>query len=356
MKRHKRSNQSGVALIFVILTLVLLAAIAATLIMASNTETSVNANYRSEEQAYYAAHAGVEEVRDRMRNNFGANGLAASLPGAMPGTAGGVLYVINQGTDPNVVQPWTAGSAYMDDELCHEGYVIAGMTNLQSGTGTRCSTVPTLPNWYVNPAPVSTAPYAGTAGAVPYKWVRVTLKENCTSGFQGAAPSNYCVDNTSCAPAYVAGVPNACATTQVCFDGSKEILLAAANCPAMSVAQPPEPVYIVTAMAVTPNGARRILQSEVAKVLFPPVPSSLTFAGPGPTFGGPNSMPYTVNGANATPACVPGGDKPAIGGYDQTSVNQIVAGIPNNRLDHYTGTPNYPNSEQNVGTTGANTL
>ena len=61
MKRHKRSNQSGVALIFVILTLVLLAAIAATLIMASNTETSVNANYRSEEQAYYAAHAGVEE-------------------------------------------------------------------------------------------------------------------------------------------------------------------------------------------------------------------------------------------------------------------------------------------------------
>ena len=58
----------------------------------SATETAINANFKSEESAYFAARAGVEEVRDRVLP-ANANTINASLPTALPSGAGGVLYV-----------------------------------------------------------------------------------------------------------------------------------------------------------------------------------------------------------------------------------------------------------------------
>jgi hypothetical protein len=55
-----------VAIFIVIFALLLLSAIAFTLIYSTNTETGVNWNYRQEEIAYFAARAGMEELRDRM--------------------------------------------------------------------------------------------------------------------------------------------------------------------------------------------------------------------------------------------------------------------------------------------------
>ena len=51
------------------LALLILSAIAATLVTMSSTETTVNANYRSEEIALFAARAGLYEVTDRMMQN-----------------------------------------------------------------------------------------------------------------------------------------------------------------------------------------------------------------------------------------------------------------------------------------------
>ena len=66
MKSHIRKNERGVALLIALIALLLLTAIAATMIFTSNIESSINTNYRAEQQAYFAARAGLEEARTRM--------------------------------------------------------------------------------------------------------------------------------------------------------------------------------------------------------------------------------------------------------------------------------------------------
>src|SRR5437764_9875288 len=136
MKTNKRDSERGVALLMVLMIVILLTAIGAALIFMSNVESTVNLNYRAEQQAYYAARAGVEEVRDRMKLGppfqAGADPVYANVPTVVPGGgASGVLYVINQGTDPTVIQPWlaNANNPYMDDEICHD-YSFGGMPTL----------------------------------------------------------------------------------------------------------------------------------------------------------------------------------------------------------------------------------
>ena len=74
---HRR--EQGVALLLSILCLLLLTAVAAGMMYLSATETAINGNFKSEEAAYFAARAGVEEVLDRMLL-ANANTINASLP------------------------------------------------------------------------------------------------------------------------------------------------------------------------------------------------------------------------------------------------------------------------------------
>ena len=109
-----RNKERGVALLFAILALLLLTAIAAALIFMTNMETEVNQNYRAETQAYYAARAGVLEARDRMR--IAGDAVNTNLPnpaGAVDpmGNANTALYIINQGTDPSAITPWNNAAA-----------------------------------------------------------------------------------------------------------------------------------------------------------------------------------------------------------------------------------------------------
>src|SRR6266478_2410110 len=179
-KTWKMNQESGVALIFALFALLLLSAIAASLVLMSNTETAVNFNYRNERVADYAAKAGFEEVRARLRP-ADPNSINALLPTAPP-PAGNVLYVLNEGNQPGTVQPWNKGSAYMDDELCHDGYLFNGVMQGQGQNGLasdlRCTNVPNGNGWYNTTG--SIAPWSGTSAALPYKWVRVALKVNCT--------------------------------------------------------------------------------------------------------------------------------------------------------------------------------
>lgn len=319
MKPTTRNRQKGIALMFVLFALLLLTILAGGMMFMSNTDIGVNANYRDSQLAYFGARAGIEEVRQRMKiadvNTLDSAVAGNSfIPQAVPSAGGGVLYVINQATDPVAVTPWVAGSPYMDDELCHGGYIMAGLT--VTAPSVRCTTVPNGTAWYQQPGiipagqpggpaagpagpAVSTGPNAGTASALPYKWVRVTMKEN-------QSVPGYSVDGS--APG------SATANTPVCWSNNTSEVLLAAGVPNCANMNPPmSPVYLVASLAVSRQGARRMVETEVAKNFFPPVPSPLTLDGAGaaPFFGTPHSNNFGISGTDV-PACS-AQVKPAIG-------------------------------------------
>ena len=197
MKKKIKNPEAGVAMIMALLALLVLSAIAAGLVYMTNTETLVNSNYRSEQVAYFAAKAGMEEARDRMMLNLpGGYYFSNMAPNPLPTTAptdnnGGVLYIVNEGNQPGTVQPWVAGNAYMDDEICHDGYALSGVPSggnlpdpdvhctsgqLPSGSSGSGGPGPGGGTWWQSTT--SQLPYNGTAAALPFKWVRVSLKLN----------------------------------------------------------------------------------------------------------------------------------------------------------------------------------
>lgn len=239
MKRSTKKRESGIALLSTLLALMVLSAIGAALIFMTNTETQVNFNYRSEQISYFAAKAGMEEVRGRMMTTD-PNTINALLPVIVPANNGGILYVLNEGNNPGSVQPWNAANAYFDDELCHDGYSING---LQSGISSdvRCTAAPNGAAWYSTTT--STLPWNGTGAAIPYKWVRIGLKLN-------GSIQNFPVN------------AGAALTQQVCWNGVNEVILNAATCSAMTPIA--TPVYLLTALAVSSTGSRKMVQADVA--------------------------------------------------------------------------------------------
>jgi hypothetical protein len=238
-------------MIMALLALMVLSALAVGLVYMTSIETKVNSHYRSEQVAYFAAKAGMEEARDRMMlavpgNYYFANMVPNPLPIAVPADANkGVLYILNEGSQPGTVQPWALNNAYMDDELCHDGYTLSG---LPTGTSVpspdiHCTTaeMPTTTTWHTETT--SQLPYNGTAAAVPFKWVRVALKLN-------GSVQNYMVNG---------GQP---AGTPVCWNGSTEVLMSGASCQTMNPQT--TPVYLLTTLAVSSTGARKMVQAEVA--------------------------------------------------------------------------------------------
>jgi hypothetical protein len=241
-----RNPEKGAALIFSLLALLLLAGIGMAVMHASSAETTINANYRSSQQAFFASVAGIQEARERLLPDSD-NPIPA--PTAMPGAPGAVVYLLNPAVVDGTletVNPTDPNNEYFDDELCKENF--AGLALDNPGGDAPCASAPAGTGWYrfVN----SISPYTGTSGALSYKWVRVTLKAN-----------------NSMAPYYVDG--GADATTHdrmVCWNGYNQIVLPAGylNCetpPVGSNAAVYRPVYLVTALA---RGSRRVTQAEVA--------------------------------------------------------------------------------------------
>jgi hypothetical protein len=268
MTNQLKNEERGFALLFCLIALLILTAITASLVMLSGTETSVNANYRSEETAFFAAKAGLYEALDRMQQT-NANSIAANLPTVPPSATGGVLYLINSGSSLTV-QPWTSTNTYVDDELCHEGFTISGMTSVPADVP--CSTVPNVTTWYstVN----SNYPWSGTSAAFPYEWVRINLKANSSETYISGTGSS--AVNTS----YSVNSGQA-TSTLACYNNGTEYLLStpAGVTPAYTSCEqyqtcataPPvigTPVYMITALAVTSNGSRQMVQAEAA--LTPP--------------------------------------------------------------------------------------
>jgi hypothetical protein len=272
-----RSNcrERGIALFFAIFALLLLTAITFSLIFLSNTESTVNSNYREEQVAYFAAKAGIEEARARMMASDPAS-INASLPIVAPTTTGlptpGIVYIVNPAAAANSVHPWdnSVNSAlFPDDELCHDGYGIAFGT--VTAPDVRCATsgaggLPAAATWYTSVN--SSLPFNTTANALAYKWVRIAPKLNGTVEGPGT---------TATSLAYNVYSTVGTASTLVCWDGVAEHVLTMANCNAMSNANATymTNVYTLTSLGVSPAGARRMVQAEVALNPTTPFPYGL---------------------------------------------------------------------------------
>jgi PilX N-terminal len=305
-RKTKRGNsEKGISLILALLLLLLISAISTGLVLMSNSETNVSANFRDEQTAFFGAKGGIEEARDRLRGGA-TNSLSASLPAVVPGNTSGVLYVTNP-IGAEVVAPWnTAGANYPDTEICKE--VTCGAGGVPAGAP-----------WYTTAA---FSPAYQANPQLPWKWTRITLKTN------GASAPNYINGSNA------AGTLN----NQICWNGQNEFVLAT-GLPNCQAANPPSmPVFLLTSYAMTPAGTHRMVQSELTLVTAPPLPGALTFAGPNPVFNSPHSNPFHINGQDqASPACPPAGNKPAIAAYDAGSAITLTGDLF--RPGNYSGYP-----------------
>jgi len=332
--RNPRNKERGIALLIVLMALFLVAAVGMGMIYMSNTETTINANYRDTQTAFFSMRGGLEEMRDRMRASA-PNPIA--LPTAMPGTANSIIYITNPGNS-ETVDPKTYGTTYFDDEFCHESFVGSGVTYYTQGTPCPSSAAPPSNATYV----ASVMPYTSTSSSLKYKWVRITLKQN------GTFPTAL-VDSTQ---------TGANLASQVCWDSmnSKEVVANAigyTNCTAASNAGLLiAPVYIVTALAYTPSGSRRVGQYETAAFSINPPYVGLGVDGAGANFNPTSSNNFFVNGVDsgvsgwntsggAVGACTPTGPSVvpavAVGNAADAAADIIAVQSPPNRSNNYTG-------------------
>ena len=331
MKNVTRNRERGVALFFSVFALLLLTAIAGALIFMASTETSINANYRQEQTAFFAAKAGIEEARARMMpaDPNSINTTAAPLPILAPtnNATSPLIYIVNPVNGGTAVQPWNAANQWADDELCHDGYTALGLT--AAAPGVRCATATLGATAYksVN----SQLPYSATANPVPYKWVRVAPKLNGSILGPGTTTASTVYDVN-------AGVGTG--ITPVCWDGVNEwvlTILTAANCQQMNSVNSTymTNVYTITSLGVSsdaPNAARKVLQAEVALNPTPPFPYGLfatSTACPAVTFNGNNASTNSYTTANggtySTTQSSFGGDVGSNGGVAVGNGN--IAGI-----------------------------
>jgi len=322
MQRKKtKASERGFALVIALLTLLLISAILMGMIVASNSETNISANFRDEQTAFFAARAGIEEIRDRLRpgatNTLSTSTYFTTSPTPLAGAPSGVLYVTNP-TNGETDTPWlTTGTSYPDDEVCKELTCVGGIP-----TGA----------WAL-PAQSASTSYA-SAPVLPWKWVRVMIKPN----------------KSDTGLARVTSVDGAQNGNRVCYNGAHEYTTAATTCP-------DKPVYELTALAVTKSGSRRIIQYEVSQGSFPPIPGAIVFDGPNPAFSPPSSNSFAVNGTDADKGpnngagCPAAANEPALGGYNAAAATALTNDVtrPASYTSGATATPAISNVSSQLG-------
>lgn len=310
---RKNHSESGIALAIAIVSLLIITVIVAAMIVASGSETSITANFRDSQTAWFAAKGGIEEVRDRFRG-AATNSLSGSLAllTGMPGAANGILYITNAQTGETVT-PWNTAAEtnprhYPDDELCKE-------------LAPPCP--PTAGGWNLT-ALASTA--YQTTPALPWKWVRVMPKINRSVTSSGTVTTS---------------VNNAADGNRVCWNSitGNEVTVTTASCQA--TAQTLYQVYELTAMAVTSTGSRRVVQFETTTIGMPPMPGAMTFDGANPDYSNnPHSAAFNVTGTDANSCGGTPSNQPAIAAFDAASQGTITGQL--NRPGSYTGTGGSP--------------
>lgn len=327
MKNPQRTNQSGTALVMVVLALLVVTAITAAMLMYSTSETRADANFRDAKVALFAAKAGLEEARNRILASATST-ISGSLPCVVPGASAQVsgcttnnnyaTYIAASG-----VAPWTAGNkvnnvlTWDSELLCEYGGTCTATSFANGPGGSTCCT-----------STGSLTAFSGPSGnPIPYQWVRVNLKPNKT------------IDASTGTARWVNAAQSA--TTEVLFDPNTGHQCVYGTCPAGDYTGP---VYEVTSYAITPNGTIRMLQDDVAAYTFNlNLDSPLTMPGTVGSFSGGSSANYQINGtdgsgsAPAVPGCSTTGTAsgPAIAVSSSGNATTVESGTP--RPQNYTG-------------------
>lgn len=304
---RKRRNEAGIALLIAIFVLLLISVVAIALLVSSNTESALAGNYRSSTGVYYAALAGVEEARARMRandpNSFKNTWLAfypapgASLP------IGTVGYVLNPSPTDNAGAMF---AAYPDTEYDGEfGPGALGAANVQT----------TQSVWNRNP--LSGLPFAGPL----YKWVRINAISEKSLNLDVDADGQ------------------ADSITPLYYDSANRVF---SNNPGVG-----SQALEFTALAFLPNGSQKLLQYVSAtatiappgfQTITPMFMAALTLSGSNgggsPAFQAPaNNAVYAVQGVNhdcsGNPAAGPVAAIGVFGDYTGGSYNSDLTAIAN---------------------------
>jgi hypothetical protein len=263
----ERRGERGVALLIAIFALLLISVVGIALIVSTGTDSALARNYRTSTGAYYAALAGLEEGRGRLlwKNSAFINKTVANFVPTGGGTLDvhQVLYIINPAGGEAVV-PNDPSNAYADTEYGQEfdwglgGATIQGPVNSVSQTG-----------GYPGPS---------------FKWVRVNPTTEHSMG-------DVDVDGQNAQDRL----------TPLFNDGT-----------GLNRTQTGNQVLEVTALAVLPSGAKKMLQYVVTPISFNlPLPAALTLLGStgnNVQFTGPNHSSFFVNGNDqfAVGSCAPG--------------------------------------------------
>ena len=319
---RKLQQQSGIALLIAIFILLLIGVVAIALVVSSGTETALAGNYRSSTNAYYAAVAGLEEVRGRLRSND-PNSFTNTAPGFLPplGTPLGdcnPVYVINP-RGGEAITPWDLGSTYPDNQFGQEHGAVCG------GAVAPPSPSPTTPSvWNQNPL-------NGLAFPAPlYKWVRIN----------GVSEKSLNLD--------VDADRLADSTTPLYYN-------VAGNGFSNNAAAGPQALEL-TALAVLPNGSQKLMQYLVAPapISLPPFLAALTIAGKvgnSGAFSAPTSNAgYSIKGGDqdSVGGCAPGLPIHAVGVFDSVDQGNVISGgnggtgIPAADRPNYTGSSGAP--------------
>lgn len=309
-KTRRSRRQKGIALLISIFVLLLISVVAIALIVSSGTESAMAGNYRTATSVYYAALAGLEEARGRLlgkNTNSFKNTAPTLLPS--PGTAlpvGQPFYIINP-VSGETVAPWDPTSLYPDTEFATE-FSSSGYS---------------LPN--PSPSTGSLTTVAGIQGPL-FKWVRVNAVSEKSLNLD--VDSDGTLDPSK--PIY--------------YDGTR-----------LNVTSTGAQVFEITSFAILPNGSQKMLQYIAAPVpvILPPFNAALILAG-----NSTNGVSFTPPAAGSNPNfiatgqdlpvafCTTGAAVHAIGVFDNTDVNYVIAGgnggtgIPASQQPKYIGTIN----------------
>ncbi len=309
----KRQSEEGIALLIAIFVLLLIGVVAIALIVSSGTESALAGNYRYSTTVYYAAVAGLEEARARLRSNNPNSFNNTTPPGTFlppAGTPLGVcnpVYVINP-LGGEAVTPWDQANTYFDREFSQELAAVCG------GAVAPPSPSPTtLSVWNRNP--LNGLPFPGPL----YKWVRINAVSEKSL--------NLDVDADGLADS----------TTPLYYDNTNSRF---SNNPGVG----PQALEL-TALAVLPNGSQKLLQYLTAgvPVNLPPFLAALTMvtkSGNNLTYTAPTSNGgYKIRGVDqdTVVACAPGLPVRAGGVFSSADRSNVINGIPAVMQSKYDG-------------------
>jgi hypothetical protein len=268
----RKHAQRGVALIVAIFTLMLVSVVATALILMAGTESAIKANYKSSMHTFYDATAGLEEGRGRLwsanQNSNAVRSCVFPSPGQLV-PVGRVCYIVNP-SPGEIVNPTslTTSNPYADFEY-------------QQEWGVPVSAAPGLQPTIISTSPVPSANIVGPL----YKWVRIAPWTEAAGNIDINADHDF--DNAD--PLFLS------------FDPIRKELhtvLSTGGQPVPNASQ----ILSVTALAVMPNGSRRLVQYTVAPVPFSSLnvtlPSALTMvtaSGNAPTYKA-NPSAIKING------------------------------------------------------------